>query len=218
MKTMPNSTVVYPAAFLLWIATLGAAVAEGRIVHDRARKSITMADGSGGLMLRLNYDGRCMLDRVVVRGADVVCSNTGVYSAIRIGGAEYSTRSAIPSPKVDVSGDTVTASGIRFGGSGVEADETWFFMLLPDGITWRTDPAWLPDETRQKFPRGYYNTGLAHGVPGVIALLGLACAAGVEEKGTGPICRDGPRPTSGRCPASRKQAASPFPTRSRSRS
>ena len=120
MKTMPNSTVVYPAAFLLWIATLGAAVAEGRIVHDRARKSITMADGSGGLMLRLNYDGRCMLDRVVVRGADVVRSNTGVYSAIRIGGAEYSTRSAIPSPKVDVSGDTVTASGIRFGGSGVD--------------------------------------------------------------------------------------------------
>jgi hypothetical protein len=49
----------------------------------------------------------------------------------------------------------------------------------PDGITWWTDPAWLPAEDRAKYPRGYYNLGLAHGVPGVIALLGQACASGV---------------------------------------
>jgi hypothetical protein len=28
-------------------------------------------------------------------------------------------------------------------------------------------------------PRGYYNLGLAHGVPGVIAFLGKVCAVGV---------------------------------------
>jgi hypothetical protein len=49
----------------------------------------------------------------------------------------------------------------------------------PEGITWWTDPAWLPAETREKYPRGYYNLGLAHGVAGVIALLGQACASGV---------------------------------------
>jgi lantibiotic modifying enzyme len=49
----------------------------------------------------------------------------------------------------------------------------------PEGITWWTDPAWLPAETRAKVPHGYYNLGLAHGVPGVIALLGRVCAAGV---------------------------------------
>jgi hypothetical protein len=48
-----------------------------------------------------------------------------------------------------------------------------------EGTTWWTDPAWLPAETRAEFPRGYYNAGLAHGVPGVIGLLGQACAAGV---------------------------------------
>ena len=46
-----------------------------------------------------------------------------------------------------------------------------------EGVTWWTNPAWLPVEAREKTPRGYYNLGLAHGVPGVIALLGLACAA-----------------------------------------
>jgi lantibiotic modifying enzyme len=57
----------------------------------------------------------------------------------------------------------------------------------PEGITWWTDPAWLIPETREKFPRGYYNLGLAHGVPGVIALLGCACAAGVAEDKARPL-------------------------------
>jgi lantibiotic modifying enzyme len=46
-----------------------------------------------------------------------------------------------------------------------------------EGCTWRTSPALIHPEDRGMFPRGYYNLGLAHGVPGVIALLGRACAA-----------------------------------------
>jgi hypothetical protein len=46
-----------------------------------------------------------------------------------------------------------------------------------EGVTWWTNPAWLPAETRAKVPHGYYNLGLAHGVPGAIALLAQACAA-----------------------------------------
>ena len=43
------------------------------------------------------------------------------------------------------------------------------------GATWFTPPELIPEEARQ----GHYNLGLAHGVPGVIALLGAVCAAGV---------------------------------------
>jgi lantibiotic modifying enzyme len=57
----------------------------------------------------------------------------------------------------------------------------------PEGITWQTNPDWLPDETREKFPEGYYNTGLAHGVPGVIAMLACACAVGVAEELARPL-------------------------------
>jgi lantibiotic modifying enzyme len=46
-----------------------------------------------------------------------------------------------------------------------------------EGATWRTSPALIHLEDRGMFPRGYYNLGLAHGVPGVIALLGQARAA-----------------------------------------
>jgi hypothetical protein len=56
-----------------------------------------------------------------------------------------------------------------------------------EGITWWTDPAWLPSETRAEFPRGYYNLGLAHGVPGVIGLLGQVCAADVARDKARPL-------------------------------
>jgi lantibiotic modifying enzyme len=55
------------------------------------------------------------------------------------------------------------------------------------GITWWTNPAWLPQDTRTKYPLGYYNLGLAHGVPGVIAFLGRVCAAGVAVAKARPL-------------------------------
>jgi hypothetical protein len=50
-----------------------------------------------------------------------------------------------------------------------------------NSVTWWTDPAWVAPEIRAEYPRGYYNAGLAHGVPGVIGLLGRVCAAGVSR-------------------------------------
>jgi lantibiotic modifying enzyme len=55
------------------------------------------------------------------------------------------------------------------------------------GICWWTNPAWLPAEARAKYPRGYCDLGLAHGVPGVIALLGQAVASGVAVARAGPL-------------------------------
>ena len=56
-----------------------------------------------------------------------------------------------------------------------------------EGITWRTSPELLPDHQRKDAPEGYYNVGLAHGVPGVIAFLGLACAAGIAVDKARPL-------------------------------
>lgn len=54
-----------------------------------------------------------------------------------------------------------------------------------DGVTWWT----APEHTGQpeNVPHGWYNLGLAHGVPGVIGLLGLACAAGVATFTARPL-------------------------------
>ena len=56
-----------------------------------------------------------------------------------------------------------------------------------EGVAWFTRPDLLPEWQRELCPNGYYNLGLAHGVPGVIALLGGACAAGVAVERARPL-------------------------------
>jgi lantibiotic modifying enzyme len=56
-----------------------------------------------------------------------------------------------------------------------------------DGVTWLTAPSLLPEHQREECPNGYYNLGLAHGVPGAIALLGQVCAAGIAEEKARPL-------------------------------
>ncbi len=57
----------------------------------------------------------------------------------------------------------------------------------PDGITWFSRPEWFIPKTRTQYPGGYYNLGVAHGVPGVIALLAGARAAGVAARKAGSL-------------------------------
>ena len=47
----------------------------------------------------------------------------------------------------------------------------------PQGVTWHTPAELLPDWQRDLYPEGYYNVGVAHGVPGVLTLLGAAWGA-----------------------------------------
>jgi class I lanthipeptide synthase len=52
----------------------------------------------------------------------------------------------------------------------------------PDGIAWWTPPDLLPDRARREFPAGYYNLGVAHGLPGAIGFLAGAAAAGSSSE------------------------------------
>lgn len=56
-----------------------------------------------------------------------------------------------------------------------------------DGITWHTSPELLPPWQREIAPNGYYNLGLAHGVPGVVAFLGLAADSGIYPEKVRPM-------------------------------
>lgn len=50
-----------------------------------------------------------------------------------------------------------------------------------EGAAWFTRPEDLPDWQREIHTRGNYNLGVAHGLPGVITILGGAAAAGIEK-------------------------------------
>ncbi|HEX7838335.1 MAG TPA: lanthionine synthetase C family protein [Kofleriaceae bacterium] len=51
---------------------------------------------------------------------------------------------------------------------------------METGVAWFTPPGLLPDWQREIAPDGYINLGLAHGMPGVVAILARYIAAGVE--------------------------------------
>lgn len=128
--------------FFLLLATWwghGAAVlaaGPGTIHLDAEHKLATLADGQGQLALRLNYDGRCVLDQVIVRGREVA-AESGVASGIRLDGQWLTTKAGLATPSVAINKNTLTVTGIVFGQPGGEIRETWHFTVQADRIDWR---------------------------------------------------------------------------------
>jgi hypothetical protein len=50
------------------------------------------------------------------------------------------------------------------------------------GTTWYSSPESLPEWQRELCPEGYYNLGVAHGIPCVVYMLGEACALELEAE------------------------------------
>jgi lantibiotic modifying enzyme len=57
----------------------------------------------------------------------------------------------------------------------------------PEGACFFNSPETLAPQYRDLFPQGTYNLGMAHGVSGVIALLGSACQAGIATEQARPL-------------------------------
>ncbi len=59
------------------------------------------------------------------------------------------------------------------------------------GMTWFTPAGSLPPWQRRKAPNGYYNLGVAHGVPGVLWLLARLTGVGIGADRAGALLRGG---------------------------
>jgi len=55
---------------------------------------------------------------------------------------------------------------------------------------WFCYPEWLPDWQRELMPRGHYNLGVAHGIPGVIGFLAAARHAGIRDARVARMAND----------------------------
>ena len=121
----------------------------GTIIQNAGKKTISITDGQGQLALRLNYDHRCVLDQVIVRGRQVV-AESGVASGIRFNGQWFKTTGGIATPDISIRKKLLTVTGIVFGPAGNEVHETWQFKVQTNQIVWRitrkySTPATLED-------------------------------------------------------------------------
>jgi lantibiotic modifying enzyme len=64
---------------------------------------------------------------------------------------------------------------------------------MAQGLSWHTPPTHLPEWQRQLDPKGYFNLGVAHGVPAVINLLARAHASGIRAQSTRRLAVQGYR-------------------------
>src|SRR5947208_2966612 len=97
----------------LWLAAVRALAGGSAVEHDVQNKRVTLSDPGHNLVLRLSYDGRCLLDQVSVGGRQVL-SGAGVCSAIKLGDQWFTTRAGIATPQVKATSNRVTIAGIRF--------------------------------------------------------------------------------------------------------
>jgi lantibiotic modifying enzyme len=58
------------------------------------------------------------------------------------------------------------------------------------GVAWWTPPEQMIAATRQRYPQGYANLGVAHGVPAVVTLLAQAGAEGITPEKTSSLLSD----------------------------
>jgi len=57
-------------------------------------------------------------------------------------------------------------------------------------IAWHSSSALLPDWQRALYPDGYYNLGVAHGIPGILHFLGEVAAASIDGR-AGTLLEEG---------------------------
>jgi hypothetical protein len=128
--------------FFLAPATIGlsgsaAPGPDGTVSTEASGRLITLVDGQSNLVLRLNLEHGCKLDSVRVRGREVLSPNSGVYTGINVSNQWFTTTTLLSSPKLKISSHAVTVSGIRNGGNGIGAEETWEFVVEGDRIEWQ---------------------------------------------------------------------------------
>jgi len=125
---------------LLTLLLVGRGLTVGsNIEHDAKHKRIIFSDARHNLVLRLNYDSKCVVDQVSVLGRQVIREDTGVCSGIKVGDQWFTTRTGIPTPKVAVTSNSVTITGIDFGPADIKVSETWRFTVHSDRIVWRIE-------------------------------------------------------------------------------
>ncbi len=115
------------------------------IVNDPGQKLVTISDGDGQLMLRLNYNSGCVLDQINVRGKNVA-ANIGACTGVQMSN-EWLTTQTATEVRVKAGATAVTVSGISYGQRGHEVRETWKFTALANKVVWQITRKYAAAET-----------------------------------------------------------------------
>jgi len=113
------------------------------IVHDKVNKTVTLSDSGRNLLLRLNYSGGCILDKVIVNGTEVTGNGNSVFSGIRYSDKLLSSRQCTVTPVITIIGNSVVVDSMKYGNNEFSVAEKWIFKIAGKEITWQINRQYL---------------------------------------------------------------------------
>ena len=94
---------------------------------------------NGALRLHLRCDARCLVDSIWLGGELLSGSCPGGYTGLLTGSAWHTSASLPDSPRLSLSGDSITVRGILIVAGADTARETWTFALAGESIAWTVE-------------------------------------------------------------------------------
>jgi hypothetical protein len=109
----------------------------GTVSADPSGRLITLSDGTSNLVLRVNLEQGCTIDRLLVRGRQVLATNSGAYTGIEVSNQWFTTEREFSPTNVKIAHGTLTIRGINVGSQSIPVSETWMFTVQTDRIDWQ---------------------------------------------------------------------------------
>ena len=109
----------------------------GIVSNDAANRMISIGDGNGQLMLKLDYGGKCVVREAWVKGRQVLSAH-GAYTAVKTAdGIWYTTQDCAADPVVRIYGNSAEIGFIGYGGGEIKVTETWTFTADEGSVFWK---------------------------------------------------------------------------------
>ena len=107
------------------------------IKNDTQKKAVVF--GNKKINVTLDYNGKATISSLSVNGQNVIEDTAGIYSTIRTTATTYSSLRLTSTPKVEISNNIVTLSGIHYGDKDVVITENWKFIITDNDIRFSID-------------------------------------------------------------------------------
>lgn len=110
---------------------------EWRVRVDRLRHVFRISEPN--LRLVVGYDKRCVVDELWVGKRMVLAKSAGVFTGIRSGGVQMTSRHLLSMPAVETSDSSVVIDDILYGAGEDTVSEKWTFSFEGDTVVWRIE-------------------------------------------------------------------------------
>lgn len=171
---MINNISIRHFLFILIVHLQLAVHSQSALQENEKNRSVKVQDRNGNLVLHINYDKKCVIDKVQIPGETPVSNDEGIFSSVKLKGEWFNTRSDIPAPKVSVIKNGLLIDGIYYGEKNNPVKEKWTFHSYADYIDWTIERKYPGTLTLEDtgFPQWSFNnmetwTGALLGTGGV---------------------------------------------------